>query len=759
MNKKTALCLLAGSAIGLAPAAIPAQEGEDEGFSFSADDFTLAAEAPPPAPVYDNFVEAGVGYSDNDSSPFTPYSGLDSDGAFVTGGFGYYKRGPWDGEDLSFLEAEGDRLGLRTRSLRGEGGVQGKYRLLLGYDELPFDRFRTRTPYRGAGSAALRLPPDWRSNPTERFNTATQNLPDLPSSLQTVDIKTERTRYGGGVEWNIDRRWTARVSGRREEKDGLKPLGIAWGTTGQNPAAVIVPAPVDYRTDTLDAEVAYRTGKLQFRLGYQLSLFENEADTLTLDNPFTYSGWNPAARHPTGVAQAQLAPDNKAHSFNLAGGYDISDVTRVTANLVYSRYEQDDAFLPYTSNPLLGVQQGLPRSSLDGEIDNTVANLELFTRPAQAVEVRVRYRYTDRDNDTPRDQYVYVRGDAEDQQIGGTQVNYRTNTPYGYREHLVGGDVGYRFQTGTKVTVGYDYRNLDRTFEAREENTEHTGRIDLRHRFTDTLSGSADYARTWRDGSAYDNTRVLQDSYTEAYVESLEDAPFVNHPLTRAYYLADMVGDKASLRLTYVPTTALTLGVRGSYKHNDFDDTQVGLTDVEGWGLGLDAGFALSEDLSLTGFYTYDARTSDQAGWAFEGDANQLAQANDPTRRWFVENDDRAHTLGLGLSWQIRKGLRLSADYSYTDAVTETSTRSGGAFPAGDFPDLDTRIHRLQSDLDYDLTEQWTLGLTYLYEGVSGSDWQTDEVAPDTIGRVLSLPQLDPDYDNHLILAWTRFKF
>jgi MtrB/PioB family decaheme-associated outer membrane protein len=405
------------------------------------------------------------------------------------------------------------------------------------------------------------------------------------------------------------------------------------------------------------------------------------------------------------------------------------------------------------------VQQGLPRSSLDGEINNTVGNIELFTRPAKAVEVRARYRYTDRDNDTSRNQYVYVRGDAEDQQIGGTQINYRTNTPYSYREHLVGGDVGYRFRSGTKATVGYDYRSIDRSFEARAENTEHTGRIDLRHRFTDTLSGSADYARTWRDGSAYDNSRVLLGSYSATYIESLGDAPFINHPLTRAYYLADMVGDKASLRLTYAPTTALTVGARASYKHNDYDDTEVGLTDVEGWGAGLDATYLLNPDLSLTGYYTYDARESDQAGWSFEGDANQLAQAGDPTRRWVVENEDRVHTLGLGLGWQVRKGLKLSADYSYTDARTETTTASGGAFPAGDFPDLKTRIHRLQSDLDYELTDQWSLGLTYLYEGVSGSDWQSDGVAADTIGRVLSLEQLDPDYDNHLILAWTRFKF
>ncbi len=778
MKTQTTLCILAFSTFSMVAPAVLAQDaqqaepessppaaeeepaGEGDFLLSGEDDFSLALEpAPKPAPVYHNFVELGIGSVANDLSPFTPYSGRESDGAFVTGDFGYYKRGPWDGDDLSYLEAEGERLGLKSRSLRGTGGVQGKYKLNLHYDQLPYYQYRSLTPYEGVGSKNLQLPSNWESNPIDRFNTATQNLPELSASMRGVNIKTERTRFGGGVVWNINQRWTAKFNGQREKKEGKKPLGIAWGTSGQNAAAVIVPEPIDYQTDIWGAEVGYRTKKLQFNLGYQLSQFENNKDTLSVENPFTYAGWNPAARFPTGIAEAQLAPDNKAHSFNLAAGYNVSDSTRLTGNLVYSRYLQDQKFLPYTSNPQLTVQEGVPRNSLDGEISNTIGNIELVTRPVKAVEVKARYRYTDRDNDTPRDQYIYVRGDAENQQIGGTEPNYRTNTPYSYREHLLGADVAYRWRPGTKFTVGYDYRKTDRDYQENSKTTEQTGRIDVRHRFTKKLSATAEYAHVWRDGSSYSNTDLLEDTYTQTYIDSLGDTPFINHPLTRAYYLADMTGNNAALRFTYMPMTALTFGVRGTYLQQDYDDTTVGLKDVKGWGANFDATYALDTDLSLTGYYSYNRRKSDQGGWSFQSGRNELEQINDPARSWETNIDDQVNTVGVGLNWRIYKGLKLSADYSYTDASTSTDTSSGGALEAGDFPDVKTRIHRLQSDLGYDLSDQLTLGLSYVYEDYNGSDWQTDGVTADTIGRVLSLEEPDSDYDNHAVVVWTRFKF
>jgi MtrB/PioB family decaheme-associated outer membrane protein len=762
MKKNTMLRVLALSGAGLLtlnPAARAAEAGaEDAGMDMGMD-FSLSEEpAPPPAPIYDNFVEAGIGYNSEDAFRAGRFNGLTDEGGVLNGGFRYLQRGQWDGDDLNYFEASGNNLGLDSRSLHGAGGIQGKLKLFLDFEQIPFRDYQGRTPYGRADNGALRLPPDWTSNPPEYFNSATQHLPDLQSGLREVDIETDRTRYGGGLRWNIDRRWSLRVGAEREEKEGQKPLGVAWGTSGQNPAAVIVPEEVDYRTDRFNTALDYRGGALQFHLAYEYSEFDNQTDSLWVDNPFTYNGWPPAS-YPNGRARLQSAPDNSAHSLNLSGGYNFSDTNRLTMNLAYSEYLQDDAFLPYTSNPLLSVQQGLPRTSLDGKIVNTLANLEYYSRPTQELDYKIRYRYTDRDNETPRDLYVYVAGDAEDQQIGGNQLRYRYNTPYDYREHLVGGDLNYRLQAATKLNLGYEYRDLERSYAERTENTEHTARVGLRHRFDERLDGSLKYDRTWRSGSTYDGSSTLHDAYTQAYIASLGNADFINHPELRMYNVADMTRDKVAGRLTFMPSDPLVLGAGLSWRRDDYTDTEVGLTESGGWSATLDATYAVNEDLSLSGSYVYDQYNADQAGWSFQGDGGQLAQSQDPARRWWTEQDDQVHTLGLGVNWKVNPKVDVSADYSYTRARTSIDTRAGSALAAGDFPDITSRIHGLRANAGYQFNDETRIGLTYIYERYKTDDWQTEGVAPDTIGRVLSLEDTDPDYDNHLVLVWTRLEF
>ncbi len=764
MKKDTMFRVLALSGAGLlslntpAPAAEPGQEEGGMEMDMGMD-FSLSEEpATPPAPVYDNYVQGGIGYQSDDAYRAGRFNGLTDEGAFVNGEFRYLQRGEWNSDDRNYFEAQGRNLGLDSRSLRASGGIQGKLKLNLDFEQIPFRNYRTLTPYSTGNDAARSLPPNWTSNPPQFFNSATQNLPDLQSSLHEVDIKTDRTRYGGGLTWNIDRRWSLRVAAGQEKKEGAKPLGIAWGTTGQNPAVVIVPEPVDYQTNRFDSEINYRDGKLQFRLAYGYSEFDNEVDSLSVDNPFTYNGWN-SASHPGGTAQMQLAPDNSAHSLNLSGGYDVSDTSRLTMNLAYSEYLQDQAFLPYTANPQLAVSQGLPRRSLDGKIVNTLANLEFYSRPTRELDYKLRYRYTDRDNETPRDLYVYVAGDAEDQQIGGSQLRYRYNTPHDFREHLIGGDLNYRLQAATKLNVGYEYRDQERTYSAQTENTEHTGRIGLRHRFNDRVNGSLKYDRTWRSGSTYDGSATLHDSYTQAYIASLGNADFINHPELRMYNVADLTRDKLAARVTVTPTDPLILGAGLSYRRDDYSDSSLGLTEAGGWSASLDATYMVHEDLSLSASYVYDEYKSDLAGWYFEGDANQLIQSRDPAYRWWTEQKDRVHTLGLGVNWQATAQWDISADYSYTDAETRIGAEAGSALSAQDFPDINSRIHGLRANAGYQLNNETRIGLTYIYEKYKTDDWQSDGVAADTIGRVLSLEELDPDYDNHVVLVWGRLEF
>ncbi len=747
--KKQALRIVALSTTALLPLTAAAQDG---GFDIS--DEPVAT----PEVIYNNFIEAGIGYNTADEFRAGRFTGLVDSEPFAIGAFGYMRRGPWDGDELFYVEAEGDRLGLENRSLGLEVGSQGLYRFGLEFEQIPFYDFEGLTPYQGVGSGRLGLPAGWAVSPAA--NPPTKDWPLLTPSLREVDIKTERTRYGTGLTWHFAPEWSARVAVRREDKDGLRPIGVSWGTNGGNPLAVVVPEPVDYTTDRVEAGIDYVSRRLQVGVSYELSLFNNDLDSLTVQNPFIDNprGWAGGVN----AAQMALPPDNTAHSVRLAGGYDLTESTRLTTNLAYQQYLQDQTFLPYSTNPAL-IAQGLPRNSLDGKIVTLMGDIGIYSRLRKDLDVRARYRYTDRDNQTPIDQFIYVAGDAENQNVAAASGRRRFNHPYSYTEHLVDADLGYQIRPETKLTLGYEFKDFSRTHSERSENVENTGKVTLRNRFGGGFTGTAKYARSWRDGSTYDGSAVLHDTFTQAHIATLAPATFYNHPLLRKSFEADRIRDKASLGMSFAPTAVLTFGATVGYVHDDYDETVVGLTGVENWNGTVEAAYDVNENLALSGFYTYENRTAEQAGWSFtaRGVANKLQTSTDPTRRWWVDSEDRVHTAGATATWSVMENLRLSADYVFTQSRSEISTRAGTSLqPTGDFPDVVTRIHSIGIRGEYDLTEQITFGLGYAFERFSSDDWQVDSVpAVNTIDRVLTMGQDSPDYNAHLIMASTRFKF
>jgi MtrB/PioB family decaheme-associated outer membrane protein len=734
----------------------PSAAEEDDGFSFSEDAFSLDAVAAEPEPVYDSYVTGGIGYIGDDSLRFGRFNGLQDSGLFINGSIHYLRRGQWDDEQLSHdIEVIGHDLGVDSRSLSASGGIQGDYRWLLDIQQTPFNDFTGKTPYSGVGSDQLSLPATWTTNDSSDFNTATQNLPQLDSALNSVDFKTERTRVGGGVNWNLDKHWSLGFKVHQEDKEGNKPLGIAWGLSGQDAAAVIVPEPIDYRTQHLETEVGYRGDRQQWSLSYRLEQFTNNTSRLQVDNPFSFNGWDPATSHPNGTAEMQLPPDNEAHTLSLAGAYNLSDTSRLSASLAHARYLQDEALLDYTSNPLLTVTAPVARSNLDAKLDTTNLNLQFYSRPSSAIDYKLRYRYNDRENKTPRNAYNYIVGDAESQIVGDTTSRFRFNTPYSFTESLVSGEMYYRTDKGIKLGLAHEYRDTERNYADREENTENTTTLSLRHRPTSKLSHSFEFSRGKRSGSTYEPSSTLGHAYSTAFQNSLGTDAFINHPDLRMSHLADRDRDSFSARLSIIPSEKSSIGLSMRFTQDDYGSSNLGLTDSKHRNLAINHAYVASEELIWTVFYSQDTRATDQSGWDISG-LDSAVEVADPDNRWQVDTDDRVNSVGIGLEWQLSEKIGLNFDYSFTSAITEiiASDTQGTTV----LPDLDTRIHTLRSDLDYDFSKRMTIGATFIYEDFRADDWQQD-IQPDTLGRVLSLGGFEKDYDNFVAVLWTRYEF
>ena len=230
---------------------------------------------------------------------------------------------------------KGTDLGLETRSLSAQVGVQGKFRLNFGYDELRRNRSDSyQTPYNGAGTNILTLPGTWQvptvagsggTNPVSArglvkaigdapyISTAAANNGALvsPTAAQmalvdaaanadvplfhNVNLYTKRTKYDAGFNFIFDERWGFDANFRPEHKDGLKPMGTVSRNTGGD-ISTVIPDLIDTDHNQINVSLNFKGKKSFAQAGYYGSFFKNNV-------PFM--SWQNWATGPTGDGHGQ----------------------------------------------------------------------------------------------------------------------------------------------------------------------------------------------------------------------------------------------------------------------------------------------------------------------------------------------------------------------------------------------------------------------------------------------------------------------
>ena len=260
-------------------------------------------------------VDVGGAYVSDSSYKFGEYNGLYEEGGYFLGDFSVRHRG----KDGTYLNATGTNLGLDTRSLNVEGGQQGKYKLLLDYNELPhFISDTTQTPFLGNGGASLTLPGGYPAADTGSMPLAT--------TLHPFDISTKRKQIGLGASWSPGSAWDYGVAYRHETRDGTRGTSGAFFT---NAAQLI--APVEYDTDQIDASATYTGAKFQAKFAYYGSIFRDSNSALTFQNPF-----NPIVAGAD-AGQLALPPDNQFHQISASLAYQFTERTRGTADIAFGQ--------------------------------------------------------------------------------------------------------------------------------------------------------------------------------------------------------------------------------------------------------------------------------------------------------------------------------------------------------------------------------------------------------------------------------------
>ena len=647
-------------------------------------------------------IDAGAVNVNSDSYRFGRYTGLE--------------KGTYLGLDANVHSVEGDGyldlratdLGLPYRSIEYEQGVQGASNLYVRYAELPFlISDSARTPFGGLGTGSLSLPSTWVPGVT------TQTMPGLASSLQDVKIDSSRKQFGLGFAGIPERDWKLGLSFRQETREGTQRMA---GTFFLNATQLI--APVDYTTDEIEAYASYAASRWQVRLAYQGSTFANSNASLRWDNPFAQT--TPGAT----LGQLGLAPDNQFHQVSASGAYQISDRTRASATLALGRMQQDEAFLPATVNPTI-APIGLPRSSLQGRVDTTRAELKLASALSAQWGLNVAYSYDDRDNKTPQSAFNWVTTDMQ------AVATPRVNLPYSYTRNLFKVSADYRITPHEKASLGIDRDGKERTFQEVSKTTENTAwaKYALRQ---DQVDMSVNYAYARRDGTSY--TAVPQIS--------------PENPVLRKYNMADRERSLLGMRVAVMPSDAITVGLDYSMAKDDYAQSPVGMTYGRQNSLGADLSAQLSQDTSVHVYYSREEIKSGQAG----------AQSFTNPPDWSAENLDTIRTTGIGLKHAlIPDKVDVGADLARSRSVGEIRVSVTSTDPA--FPDIKSDLDSFKLYATYKVKSDLTVRASLWHERYSSQNWAVDGVGPSTIPNVLTLGETSPDYKVNVVSVSLRYRF
>lgn len=478
---------------------------------------------------------------------------------------------------------------------------------------------------------------------------------------------------------------------------------------------------------------------------------------------------------PNGDGRLSLDPENEFHQINLSAAHTFSDDLRVNGRLSWGRMTQDDDFLDYTVNPLLTVNTGLPKDSLDGEITNTVVDLAAMWRPIHTLNLKASYRYDDRDNGTGQQTYKYIGGDAMNQPVtladcstttGAGVSQCRTNLPVSSTEQKFKLQGDYEIFDRTKLDAGYEYEQVQRTYEARENTRQNSILVGVRRVQSEMFTGRLEYEYSDRNGSDYDALVPFNATYADPRFQIQQTGPYAGRPnwdtlpSLRKFHLADRERDKLRALGTITPTARTSIQVAFDYYKDDYNASDYGLTEGKGYTATLDASYAFSDKGSVFAFYTYDQIKSDQTGKEFTGAPSKYDREFDSRFDWTADLENVSNTFGLGGDYKLSDRLTLGALYVYNDSKGKTDVDTGpGLAAAQSVPDVEAKLNSLQLYAKYNLKENVALRFEYWYEQFSSDDWAYDGADPWSSNNVVTTGQDSSDYTDHVFGVAVQVKF
>jgi MtrB/PioB family decaheme-associated outer membrane protein len=708
--------------------------------------------------------------------------------------------------------ARGRNVGYKDENISAFFG-NSRFNVTAFFDQLPLNyglNGLTKTPWNYAGNGVFTLDSAARAAVEAKQAVGVLCAPGLaagatctPATAATalnqvsifrglakgIDLAARRDTLGFGLAVNVVKDVDVDMTFTTTKKSGNQPYGMSFAFNNANE----LPMPLDNRTNDFGMSVVWGSDHGMIRLAFDRSTFTQNIASVTWDNPVRLTDWNdgqpidlvtnngpwdPSAySNGNGPARGRIAmaPSNSQDVFSATGMAKLPGHSVLNASLAYVRGKQNDAFIPWTINPVIanaatyvyypGLAQ-LPRASAQAQMDVLNAVINFTARPAPWVGLSARYRHNDRKDRMPTfDGGATVRFDGVPEPgpyitepLNATRDSFNvdaTFTPIPF--------------TALKLGAGKErYEHSARGFGWLDDATIRASLDTVGNQYVQ-LRGMVERSR--RTGGGFNEEAITGPGGQE---------------LSRMYEDAERTRDRATLLVILSPASFLDVTASYALGKDIYDETEArfGLLDNKNTTVNVGVSVTPNDKIAFGANYGQDkfhAFQRSRTANPFSGVPGAYESWTDPNRDWTVDNDEKVNNFDLFVDLikalpktDIRLGYTMSdSDNAFvhggprvTELLTNKALTPGDTAPCAagfsscyePLPNVTNKWTRMTAEVRYAFTKKIGAGVEYWYEKLDVTDFNTiDMPGQPGVARIDYLGELSTGYGNRPYKGSTFF--
>ncbi len=612
-----------------------------------------------------------IGDANERNAEYRMYQDVEN-GAYLNN-FGFHFKQPTTGQ---FFDLTGGGSGRHDQFYGLQFGHYNDWKIKVFYNETPHvftDQYKSL--WSGVGTGNLLLLPGL--TPGGSGSTATDNANVLAQALNNPTTSLGLVRKKGGIraDMHLTDTWLAYVSYTREERKGARPFGAVWNAINTNGTAPIeIPEPINDTTHEFLAGLSHTDDLNIFNLRLTDSIYRNNIDTLTFEEPYRIAPGNGVTTVPAAGAFTQgrfdLTPSNQAYNIRADYTRSFPDFYRgyFTAVVSAGKWRQNDNLIPYTTVPLTlanvtllpgggwDTTGSLSRPTAGASMDTRLADLTLSLNPTPDFNFKLKARayevnndtnpflvvnpnaiYNDVDNTTPGNQsrgltlngvtgvWGRILNDGTGQNIlFGANANPAGNIPissqyYGSKQFRLGATGEYSLNKVASLNGSLERELTARDNRVRDRTWEDRLKVGYVNRGLGEATLRLSYEYDQRRGSDYTIS-----SYDEAFSSALVPIPTTpgatvttwavrNNSGLMTLDLADRNQHIVNVRVDTMITSNLDAGISVQVRDTRFPASTYGRTHQDQGSANLDLNYQPSPHQTFYGFYSYQVGKFEQA--------------------------------------------------------------------------------------------------------------------------------------------------